>query len=103
MVVDHTENIEPYMSEQTRPEIFGMWWFADINDPDNFLREIFHSNSENNFGGFANPDFDQLIDFAVKSNNPEERQQIYIQTERLLCETEISLIPIYHAIWNGHQ
>jgi len=81
----------------TPPEMFWQGWAADVNDPDNFLREIFHSDSEYNFGRFANRDFDKLVDTAVQSKNASERQVTYIQAERLLCESEAALIPLYHS------
>lgn len=79
------------------PEIFWYGWAADFNDPDNFLREIFHSGSQSNYGKFTNPEFDRLVDQAAKSINPAERQELYILAERLLCETEAALIPLYHV------
>jgi oligopeptide transport system substrate-binding protein len=78
------------------PEIFWQGWVADINDPDNFLRELFHSDSEYNYGHFKSPEFDQLVENASQSKNPAERQELYIQAERFLCEVETGLIPLYH-------
>jgi len=82
------------------PDLFWMGWAADYNDPDNFLRELFHSGSEYNYGKFSSSEFDKLVDRAAKSNDPAERQELYIQAERLLCETEAALIPIFHDTAN---
>jgi len=79
------------------PEMFWQGWAADVNDPDNFLREIFHSGSQYNYGYFMNSEFDRLVDRAEKSKDPAERQELYIQAERLLCEAEAALIPLYHT------
>ena len=79
------------------PEMFWFGWVADVNDPDNFMREIFRSSSEYNYGKFANTKYDQLVDRAKRSMNPAERQELYIQAERILCETEAALIPLYHT------
>ncbi|HSF81778.1 MAG TPA: ABC transporter substrate-binding protein [Anaerolineales bacterium] len=81
------------------PEIFWQGWAADMNDPDNFLRVIFHSGSEFNFGHFVNIQFDQLVDKAAKASNPSQRQELYILAERVLCETEAALIPLYHVTY----
>lgn len=80
------------------PEMFWLGWAADVNDPDNFLREIFHSGAQYNYGKFANPEFNDLVDRAKRSRDPAERQELYILSERLLTETEAALIPLYHAI-----
>lgn len=82
------------------PDLYWFGWAADYNDPDNFLSEIFHSGSEYNYGNFSNAEFDKLVDSAAKSNDPAKRQELYIQAERLLCETEAALIPLYHATYN---
>jgi len=77
-------------------ELFWFGWAADYNDPDNFLRELFHSVSEP-VGGFTNSEFDNLVDRAVSGESPAERQQLYIQAEQLLCEIEVAVIPLYHS------
>jgi len=82
------------------PEIQIQGWVADNNDPDNFLRNIFKSNSGFRFSNLSNPEFDKLVDNAAKSNDPAERQELYVQAERILCETEATIIPIYHATYN---
>ena len=79
------------------PEIFWLGWVPEVNDPDDFLRSIFYAKSPYNYGKFASPEFDQLVDRAAKSDNPSERQELYILAERLLCETEAALIPLYHT------
>jgi hypothetical protein len=88
---DYTKRLET-----NPPEIFWQAWVADINDPDNFLREIFHSGSQYNYGHFSSSKFDQLVDDAAISGDPAKRQELYILAERLLCEEEAALIPLYH-------
>jgi peptide/nickel transport system substrate-binding protein/oligopeptide transport system substrate-binding protein len=77
-----------------------MSWAADYNDPDNFLNVLFHSGSEYNYGNFSSSEFDQLVDSASGSSDPAKRQELYIQAESLLCETEAALIPLYHVKYN---
>jgi oligopeptide transport system substrate-binding protein len=82
------------------PEVFRLGWAADINDPDNFLREIFATGSEYNFGNYSNPQFDDLVEAASMSESPTQRQIFYIQAERILCEEDPALIPIYHLAYD---
>lgn len=82
------------------PEIMGIMWTADYNDPDNFLRGNFYSDPSDQSGKFTSPALNQLIERAAASADSAERQALYIQVERLLCETEAALIPIYHALWD---
>lgn len=94
-------NWEPYQERiaSTPPEIFRLGWVADYNDPDNFLRELFATGSQYNYGSFSNPSFDRLVERAANSSDPAERQIMYIQAERILCETEAVIIPIYHTTY----
>jgi oligopeptide transport system substrate-binding protein len=82
------------------PEIFYINWAADFNDPDNFLREVFSSGSQYNYGHFSNSEFYDLVDRALKSDTPAIRQMLYIQAERILCETEAAVFPIFHGTYN---
>jgi len=86
------------------PDLFWLAWAADYNDPANFVGEIFNPTGDYggvfNLGGFANPEFADLVDRAAKASDPAERQELYIRAERLLCETEAAVIPIFHSVYN---
>lgn len=79
------------------PHIYQLGWGADYNDPDNFLKALFHSGSESNFGHFNSREFDRLVDEAARLTDPEERLFLYIQAEQILTEKEVALIPLYHS------
>ncbi len=82
------------------PELFWNGWLPDPgNDPD-FIRTIFLTGAEYNYGHFSNTDFDALINRAESSQDPATRQALYIEAERLLCETEAGIIPLYHTFSN---
>ncbi|MCK4490653.1 MAG: hypothetical protein KAU23_10350, partial [Anaerolineales bacterium] len=80
-------------------DIYQLAWGADFNDPDNFLRELFHSTSRFNHGHFYDPEFDATVDNALSSNDPAERQELYIQAERILTEDIAGIIPLYHTYY----
>ena len=79
------------------PHIYQLGWVADYKDPDNFLKALFHSNSEVNFGHFTNKEFDRLVDEAARITDPKKRLALYIQAEKILAEEEAGLIPLYHS------
>lgn len=82
------------------PDLFRMGWTADYNDPDNFLKEVFQTGGSINYGYFRNSDFDSLVDQASEETDPSVRQALYIQAERILCEDQTAVIPLYHSEYN---
>lgn len=94
-------NMGEYISRlQTNPpDMYQLGWGADYNDPDNFLKSLFRSDAEYNFGHFNSRDFDNLVDKAANLSNPAERQLLYIQAEQILTEQEAGVIPLYHTLY----
>jgi ABC-type transport system substrate-binding protein len=79
------------------PALFWIGWLPDPgNDPD-FIRLTYHSDAEFNYGHFSNPEFDALVDRAATTHDPATRQALYIEAERVLCETEAGIIPLYYT------
>jgi len=81
------------------PDMYQLGWGADYNDPDNFLKELFHSNADRNYGNFSNQEFDRLVEKAANINDPLERQILYIEAELILTEQEAGVIPLYHTLY----
>lgn len=79
------------------PEIYQLGWGADYNDPDNFLKALFHSDSKPNYGHFKIQEFDRLVDEAARITDPEKRLLLYLQAEELLTEKAVAVIPLYHS------
>jgi oligopeptide transport system substrate-binding protein len=93
----------PAFGERIRsnpPELFWNGWLPDPgNDPD-FIHSILQTGAEFNYGHFSNPDFDSLVNRARSNHDPAARQALYIEAERLLCETEAGIIPLYYTFSN---
>jgi hypothetical protein len=79
-------------------QVFRTIRFAVDNDPNDFLQN-FLTGAKINYGGFSDPEFDRLIEQAAKSDDPALRQRLYIQAERILCETQAAVLPVYHAAY----
>jgi oligopeptide transport system substrate-binding protein len=82
--------------EAGNADIYWIGWTADVNDPDNFLKGVFYSSGEHNYPRFSNATFDRLVDQAANSQDPATRQSLYIQAERILCEEQAVIVPLYH-------
>ncbi len=69
-------------------------WVADFPDPENFMG-LFKSNSGNNSLKFLQPDYDELVDRAVKVPTKAERLALYSQAQRMLVEQHVAMAPLY--------
>jgi oligopeptide transport system substrate-binding protein len=69
-------------------------WIGDYVDPNNFL-DLFLTGGGNNLTGFANPEYDRMIQRdAPKAKTREQRFDIFYRAETLLME-DMPFIPIY--------
>jgi oligopeptide transport system substrate-binding protein len=71
-------------------------WVADNIDPHNFLYGEFISK-DSHYPNFNDQQYVDLINQAQqKAAQPLERQQLYIQAEKILCEDGVYVIPVTH-------
>jgi ABC-type oligopeptide transport system substrate-binding subunit len=85
--------------EQEAENIFFYRWGMSGGeaDPYFYLKEIFYSNDPYNYSGYSSLSFDSLIDQAEDDpSNPESRQLIYLQAERILLEEDAVVIPLWY-------
>lgn len=72
-----------------RTEIFMMGWAADTGEADNFLYPLFHSESKGNGGNdcfYDSRKVDSLIVTARKTTNPDKREEIFREIEKILID-----------------
>jgi len=84
-----------YLDQRATFPVWRAGWGADYPDAHNFLFDVFHSSSENNDTGFANAEFDALLEEAATLTDLEARRELYAQAEAILVEEEAAIIPIY--------
>jgi oligopeptide transport system substrate-binding protein len=72
-------------------------WFADVPDPDNFLRVTFHSTEGVSPGLWKNVEFDELVEEAHHTMDPHRRIALYKQADRLLVSDEAAIMPIMYG------
>ncbi len=78
---------------QTLP-LFYDAWIGDFADPVNFL-QLFHSASPMNYGAYANPSFDALLERAARETDAAARYRLLSAAERLLND-DTAYIPLYY-------
>lgn len=85
-----------YMDSQRTKnfDLLRAGWIGDYVDPHVFL-DLWHSTSGNNTTGWANPDYDRLLEASLRAKNNEGRYAIYQQLDQILVE-ELPAIPLYY-------
>ena len=68
-------------------------WGADYNDAQSFL-ELFESNSPYNDCGYANPEFDRVMEEA-KNSTGDERLKLLQDAEKLLVQDDAAIAPTF--------
>jgi oligopeptide transport system substrate-binding protein len=72
-------------------------WVGDYNDPNTFL-ECFTAGNGNNRTGWESKRYDELIAAAAREGDPEKRNQIFRDAEKILVTDEAPIIPVYHYV-----
>lgn len=70
-------------------------WFADFNDPINFLEVFKTRNIGTNNTNWENPSYTELLETSFECKNPEERSKVLARSEEILIN-EMPVIPIFH-------
>lgn len=67
-------------------------------EPDYNLKDLLHSESHFNYGGFSHPEMDRLLEKGLEIMDPEERREVYLQAHRLWQE-ELPVIPLFQPFY----
>ncbi len=89
------ESRQEFLSRSRRRDydaaLFG--WTATYPDPMNFLDELFSSRSRFNPTGWANAEFDAIIDAAMALPHPAQRATAYKDAEQIVMG-DLPIIPL---------
>jgi len=77
------------------PQVYALGWSADYADANNFVREVFRSDSGNNFTHWKNATFDKLVDDAARETDVDKRTELYRQAEDILVLKDAVIAPLY--------
>ncbi len=77
------------------PGVYALGWSADYADANNFLREVFRSNSGNNYTRWKSDAFDTLVDQAARETDATKRTDLYSQAEDILVSKDAVIAPLY--------
>ena len=81
-------------------------WVGDYDDPNTFLN-MFVTNGGNNETGWSNATYDQLIAAAAKEPDPQKRNAIFRNAEKMLVSDDAVVCPLYYysgiEFYNGKK
>ncbi len=78
------------------PQVYRIAWCLDYPDANNFLYDVFHSTSENNYTNWTNERFDALLEEARLLTDNEARQALYTEADNILVAEDAAIAPIYY-------
>ncbi len=76
-------------------QLYRYAWFAEIPDPDGFLRILFGSQSPINYSRFSDPEVDALFLRAVGESDVQERARLYQKAEARILDA-CPVIPLLY-------
>ena len=99
------ENLEPNfyydkIYSGQHGQLFSAGWCADYPDPENFADVLFHSQSSQNNGGYANPTVDSLLELARTETDITKRIDLYQQIEQIIVDDAPVLFTVH---WLSYQ
>jgi oligopeptide transport system substrate-binding protein len=83
-----------YALSQEKDNLFDNGWIADYHDPQDFLDVLFRTGSQNNTGGYSNPQLDALLNKAAIEQDPAVRLQMYQQAEQIIVQ-DAAMLPLF--------
>ena len=94
------ENLEPnFYYDQiyagNHGQLFNGGWCADYPDPENFADVLFHTGSNQNNGGYSNPQLDVLLEAARIERDVTKRIAMYQQAEQILVDDAAALFTVH--------
>jgi len=91
---DFTAPLKEWLIKDS-PHMFQLEWHAKYPDPSAALYDIFHPLYPNNYTGWNDSDFVDLLRKAGAVSDPNEKIKFLQEAEGILCQKECVVAPIY--------
>lgn len=79
---------------QTDFQVADAAWLADFDDPINYLYLLQSTTGQQNYGKYANPEYDALLAQSNQEQDPAKRAELFAQAEKLMLE-EYPITPMW--------
>jgi peptide/nickel transport system substrate-binding protein len=86
----------------TRADIIPIWRSSYYIDPNNWVGEGFGTryHGQRSLSFYSNPEFDKLLDRALRSVDEQERRALYEEMTQIVCDDAASIF-VYNTRWYG--
>jgi oligopeptide transport system substrate-binding protein len=93
-------DVKVYWGKQEKDagQIFRAGWCPDYNDANNYLLDVYRSDSIYNYGKWQNTEYDELIDQARVETDPAIRLDLYTQAEKILNIDDAGTMTLYYPV-----
>jgi oligopeptide transport system substrate-binding protein len=91
----YLKTLLPESPDAEKPHVYRLGWCADYPDSNNWLNEVYHSKSGQNYAKYNVPEFDALIEEAAFEPDPAIREDLYAQAEQIFMD-DAAIAPIYY-------
>lgn len=72
-------------------------WVADFDDPINFLYLLDSRTGQQNYGGYANAEYDSLLELSAAERDMTARAELFAKAEQLMLE-EYPVTPMWFQV-----
>lgn len=86
----------PDSPDADKPHVYRLGWCADYPDEANWVGDVYHSRSDQNYAKFDNEEFDAAVEEALAEQDVEKRAALYNRAEHILIDEEMAIAPIYY-------
>jgi len=93
-------DVKVYWGKQEKDagQIFRAGWCPDYNDANNYLLDVYQSDSIYNYGKWQNDEYDGLVDGARVETDVAARQDAYIRAEKILNIDDAGTMTLYYPV-----
>ncbi|MDH7486655.1 MAG: peptide ABC transporter substrate-binding protein [Anaerolineae bacterium] len=92
----YLQTIDKDTPVEEMPHVWRLGWCADYPDENNWVHEVFHAEEGNNNPRATPSRFEELTKAAQLEQDPEARKALYKEAEKILCDEEARIAPIYY-------
>ncbi|MFQ6001021.1 MAG: hypothetical protein ACE5LG_05070, partial [Anaerolineae bacterium] len=75
---------------------YRMGWVMDYSDANNIINEVFHPDSPFQYTFWDDETFRDLVDQALVETDPEAREALWQQAEKIMLDDYAMVVPIFH-------